>query len=139
MTYFSEIKNRRVVVTGGSKGIGREIALACPARSYSYHHRQERKRTVRNGIEFPDYGLDGMRCDLAGNLYVTRWGKGTVVKLSPQGRLLQEIMLTGKNCTNLTFGGDDGRTCYVTVADRGNVEMFSVETPGRCRSGAARL
>jgi hypothetical protein len=29
--------------------------------------------------------------------------------------------------------------CFVTVAYRGNVEMFSVETPGRCCSGAARL
>ena len=28
----------------------------------------------------PDYGFDGMRCDVEGNLYVTRHGKGTVVK-----------------------------------------------------------
>jgi len=81
---------------------------------------------------FPDYGMDGMRCDAAGNLYITRYGKGTVVKLSPEGKLLREIELFGKNCTNLTFAGEDGCTCYVTVADQGNVETFRVETPGRC-------
>lgn len=81
---------------------------------------------------FPDYGMDGMRCDASGNLYITRFGKGTVAKLSPEGELLREIELSGKNCTNLTFAGEDGCTCYVTVADQGNVETFRVETPGRC-------
>jgi sugar lactone lactonase YvrE len=82
-------------------------------------------------IEFPDYGMDGMRCDVDGNLYITRWGKGTVVKVSPQGDILTEIELHGKECTNLAFGGKDGRTCYVTVADIGNVEVFRVDRPGR--------
>ncbi|WJH33696.1 SMP-30/gluconolactonase/LRE family protein [Paenibacillus sp. CC-CFT747] len=108
-------------------------------RIYKYEltpdHQLKDKRLV---MEFPHFGLDGMRCDVEGNLYVTRWGKGTVVKLSPDGDLLMEIGLTGKNVTNLTFGGDDGRTCYVTVADRGNIETFRVETPGRCWFGAAR-
>lgn len=82
-------------------------------------------------IKFDDFGMDGMRCDIAGNLYITRWGKGTVAKVSPQGELLQEIQLTGSKCTNIAFGGPDGCTAYVTVADRGNVETFRVETPGR--------
>jgi sugar lactone lactonase YvrE len=42
-------------------------------------------------IKFDDFGMDGMRVDVDGNLYVTRYGKGTVVKLSPQGRILREI------------------------------------------------
>lgn len=81
--------------------------------------------------EFPDYGLDGMRCDIAGNLYITRWGKGVIAKLSPQGELLMEIPLIGAKCTNIAFGGSDGCTAYVTMADRGNVETFRVELPGR--------
>jgi sugar lactone lactonase YvrE len=72
-----------------------------------------------------------MRCDVDGNLYVTRWGNGTVAKLSPQGERLLEIVLSGKNCTNITFGGPDGRTAYVTVADTGQVETFRVDRPGR--------
>ena len=82
-------------------------------------------------IQFADFGMDGMRCDVDGNLYVTRWGKGTIAKISPQGEVLLEVELTGKNCTNIAFGGPDGCTCYVTVADRGNIETFRVERPGR--------
>ncbi|MZQ81394.1 SMP-30/gluconolactonase/LRE family protein [Paenibacillus sp. 5J-6] len=82
--------------------------------------------------EFADYGLDGMRCDIEGNLYVTRYGKGTIAVLSPQGELLREVALNGKLCTNVTFGGADGRTCYVTMADAGTIESFRTETPGRC-------
>jgi sugar lactone lactonase YvrE len=83
-------------------------------------------------IHFDDYGMDGMRCDVAGNLYITRHAKGVVAQVSPEGLLLREIGLAGKNCTNLTFGGKDGRTCYVTVADVGNIEVFRTELPGRC-------
>ena len=72
-----------------------------------------------------------MRCDVEGNLYITRHGKGTVAKLSPAGEILLEVELAGRNPTNIAFGGADGRTCYVTVADRGNVETFRVEAPGR--------
>lgn len=82
-------------------------------------------------IQFPDFGMDGMRCDIDGNLYITRHGKGTIAKLSPSGDVLLEVELTGKSCTNIAFGGTDGRTCYVTIADRGNVEVFRVDKPGR--------
>ena len=87
-----------------------------------------RKRRL---IQFPDYGMDGMRCDIAGNLYVTRWGKGTVAKVSPAGEVLLEVELGSKQCTNIAFGGPDGRTCYVTIADRGNIETFRADLPGR--------
>ena len=82
-------------------------------------------------IQFPDFNMDGMRCDIAGNLYITRHGKGTIAKLSPAGEVLLEVQLTGKLCTNIAFGGPDGRTCYVTMADRGNVEVFRANLPGR--------
>lgn len=83
-------------------------------------------------IEFSDHGMDGMRCDIAGNLYITRHGKGTIVKLSPEGEVLLEIpMAEGKSTTNLAFGGPEGRTVYVTVADIGNIQSFRVEEPGR--------
>jgi len=82
-------------------------------------------------IKFPDFGLDGMRCDIAGNLYITRYGKGTVVKVSSDGIILKEIELTGKKPSNIAFGGSDGRTCYVTLQDRGNIETFRVDLPGR--------
>ena len=88
-------------------------------------------RNKRSLIQFPDFNMDGMRCDIEGNLYITRHGKGTVAKLSPAGEVLLEVELTGKLCSNIAFGGPDGRTCYVTMADRGNVEVFRSDLPGR--------
>ncbi|MEP6846902.1 MAG: SMP-30/gluconolactonase/LRE family protein [Panacibacter sp.] len=82
-------------------------------------------------IGFPDFGMDGMRCDADGNLYITRYGKGVVAKVSPKGELLKEIVLLGKNCSNIAFGGTDGKTAYVTLQDKGNIESFRIETPGR--------
>lgn len=81
--------------------------------------------------EFPDHGFDGMKCDKAGNLYVTRYGKGTIVVLSPAGEQLREIPLKGKSCSNLVFGGEDGKTVYVTLQDRKCMETFRVEIAGK--------
>src|SRR5262249_32427275 len=67
--------------------------------------------------KFPDHGFDGMRCDVDGNLYITRYGKGTVAVLSPEGKVLREIDVLGKRPSNLCFGGPDGRTVYVTEVE----------------------
>ncbi len=80
--------------------------------------------------EFPDHGMDGMRCDVDGNLYVTRHGKGTVVKLSPQGEILREVDTLGAHPSNLCFGGPDGRTIYVTEVDHQRIVQFRVDRPG---------
>lgn len=82
-------------------------------------------------IEFSDHGLDGMRCDLKGNLYVARYGKGVIAIISPLGELIYEIKLKGQKPTNIAFGGKDGKTCFVTCQDRGYIEQFRVEHPGR--------
>ncbi len=79
---------------------------------------------------FPDYGLDGMRCDVEGNLYITRHGKGTVVKLSPDGEEMAEIEVLGAKPTNICFGGPDGRTAYVTEVEHGRLVRFRVGAPG---------
>ncbi|WP_235015718.1 SMP-30/gluconolactonase/LRE family protein [Aquimarina sp. AU58] len=73
---------------------------------------------------FKDFGLDGMRCDAKGNLYVCRYDKGTIVVLSPEGKELREVQLKGKKPTNIAFGGKDNTQCFVTMADRGCFETF---------------
>jgi sugar lactone lactonase YvrE len=80
--------------------------------------------------QFPDHGFDGMRCDVDGNLYVTRYGKGTVVVLTPDGRELHEIDVLGKQPSNLCFGGADGRTVYVTEVEHTRLVQFRVDKPG---------
>jgi sugar lactone lactonase YvrE len=80
---------------------------------------------------FNDFGLDGMRCDSRGNLYVCRYGAGKVVVISPEGTKIREIGLKGKNPTNITFGGKNKKQCFVTVSDRGAIETFFAEFPGK--------
>jgi len=81
--------------------------------------------------KFDSCGMDGMRCDTDGNLFITRHGCGRVDQLSPDGTVLREIPLLGELPTNIAFGGKDGKTAYVTVADKGWIETFRVEQPGR--------
>lgn len=80
---------------------------------------------------FEGFGMDGIRCDVKGNLYLCRYDKGTVAMLSPEGKLLREIHLKGKQPSNITFGGPDNRRCFVTLQDRGCFETFTAPYPGR--------
>lgn len=80
--------------------------------------------------QFPDFGFDGMRCDADGNLYVTRYGKGTVVVVTPEGKELREVDVLGKQPSNLCFGGPDGRTVYVTEVEHTRLVQFRVDRPG---------
>ncbi|MEQ1858578.1 MAG: SMP-30/gluconolactonase/LRE family protein [Chthoniobacteraceae bacterium] len=79
--------------------------------------------------QFDDFGFDGMRCDIDGNLYVTRHSRGTVVKLSPAGDILREIDVLGLKPSNICFGGPDGRTAYVTEVDHQRIVQFRVDRP----------
>ena len=86
------------------------------------------KRLIKH---FDDHGFDGMRCDVEGNLYITRHGKGTVIKMTPGGEILREIPVLGKRPSNLCFGGPDRRTVYVTEVDSQRLVQFRVDQPGR--------
>jgi gluconolactonase len=86
-----------------------------------------KKRLIK---KFETHGFDGMRCDVDGNLYISRHGKGTVVKLSPQGEVVQEIEVLGSMPSNLCFGGSDGRTVYVTEVQHQRLIQFRVDRPG---------
>ncbi|MBN6112138.1 SMP-30/gluconolactonase/LRE family protein [Xanthomonas bonasiae] len=82
-------------------------------------------------LTFPDFGLDGMRCDADGNLYLARYDAGKVLVLDPAGKILHEIATKGAKPTNVAFGGKDGRDVYVTLQDRGAIETFRSDRRGR--------
>jgi len=86
-----------------------------------------RKRLLK---KFDDGGFDGMRCDVDGNLYISRYGKGNVAVLSPEGKVLREIDVLGESPSNLCFGGPDGRTVYVTEVKKQRLVQFRVDKPG---------
>jgi sugar lactone lactonase YvrE len=85
--------------------------------------------------------IDGLRTDIDGRIFVTRISQGRVTILKPDGQVEREVPLLGKEPSNLTFGGPDGRTVFVTQGDGkaefgspnkgGFVEAFRVERPGR--------
>jgi len=85
------------------------------------------KRLVRS---FPDHGFDGMRCDVEGNLHVTRYGKGTVAVLRPDGTVIREIDVLGAKPSNICFGGADGRTVYVTEVEHTRIVRYRTDVPG---------
>lgn len=93
------------------------------------------KRLIRR---FDDFGFDGMRCDVDGNLYITRHSKGTVIKMTPAGEILREIDVLGKKPSNLCFGGPDGRTVYVTEVEHTRLVKFRADRPGLAWSRAQR-
>ncbi|WP_043319188.1 SMP-30/gluconolactonase/LRE family protein [Microbulbifer sp. HZ11] len=76
-------------------------------------------------IAFDDFGLDGMQTDREGNLYITRYGAGTVLKVSPTGEILATIRLKGQHPTNIALSAD-GSIGYVTMQKRGAIEYFSI-------------
>ncbi|HVD98516.1 MAG TPA: SMP-30/gluconolactonase/LRE family protein [Cytophagaceae bacterium] len=77
-------------------------------------------------ITFEDGGLDGMKCDSQGNLWIARYDKGAVLELTSDGVVKKEVKLKGQKPTNLTFSAD-GKTVFVTMQDRRLIEKFEME------------
>lgn len=89
----------------------------------------------------PGRGGDGMRLDIEGNLYVaagimvprgpleTADVPPGIYVMTPEGRLLGRIPVFEDTLTNIAFGGDDGRTLYITAGK----SLFStrVGVPGQ--------
>jgi len=88
-------------------------------------------------IDFPAAGIpatgvpDGIRCDARGNLWVSMVGLGKVLVVQPDGKLYPHaVECNGKNPSNLTFCGADGRTLYITETQHGRVEKFRAPFAG---------
>jgi gluconolactonase len=70
---------------------------------------------VKNKNDSPWLGPDSMKIDSKGNIYVAQWFGGKVLKLSPEGKLLQVFQIaTGDGTTNVGFGKNEDEL-YVTV------------------------
>jgi len=75
--------------------------------------------------------IDGIRADVAGRLLIARIRKGMIAIVDPNGTVRNEVQLKGKEPTNLAFGGDDGRTVFVTQRQGGFIEAFRTDQAGR--------
>lgn len=65
-------------------------------------------------IQFPD----GMTIDEGGNLYVAMFHDSKVLKINPQGQIVQEILVPVSQVTSVAFGGMHLDELYVTTASR---------------------
>ena len=74
--------------------------------------------------QLPQGTPDGLCVDAEGGVWVAAYGAGSILRLSPGGKLDQKIELPAKKITSLCFGEKDLRTLYVTSAD--NVEDKSL-------------
>lgn len=59
-------------------------------------------------------GPDGIEFDEAGHLLATNHGGSAIEVYAPDGRWLESIETPFAKPSNLHFGGEDGRWCYVT-------------------------
>lgn len=70
-------------------------------------------------------GPDGMVFGSDGNLYVAHFGKGVVAVIDPQGEVINELPVGGKNPTNLAFWRN---TLYVTEVEKHQVVRLELAT-----------
>ena len=80
---------------------------------------------------FSDFEVDGLRTDVDGRIYLARLSAGKIAIIGADGSLKREVPLSGKEPTNLTFGGPDGKTVFVTQKEGRFIEAFRVDRPGR--------
>jgi sugar lactone lactonase YvrE len=81
---------------------------------------------------------DGMAVDRGGSLWSARWGGGTLLRLSPDARLLESIPFPVSRVSSAAFGGPNLDTLYVTTAGGqvdddapdGTLYRFEVAVPG---------
>lgn len=69
----------------------------------------------RNTSDLPGYP-DGMTIDAHGHLWVAFWDGGQLVRLSPEGDMVDSIVVPTPNVTSACFGGPDLRTLFITTA-----------------------
>jgi gluconolactonase len=70
--------------------------------------------------------------DQDGCLLVAHAGFGSVWRLSPRAEPLERIVsCTGYSATNLTFGGPERKSLFITDSDGGNILRAELSVPGQ--------
>ena len=83
----------------------------------------EGKPEVFLDLSHEAFGVDGAVADASGNLWNAQWGAGRVACYSPEGALLETVLVPTPQSSCPAFGGAVLSTLYITTAADG------VETP----------
>ena len=72
----------------------------------------------RSVLRFPDDGgsADGLTVDAEDHVWVARWGARGVIRIAPDGRIVQRISVPASQVTSCTFGGEHLDELYITTA-----------------------
>jgi sugar lactone lactonase YvrE len=84
---------------------------------------------IERGAGIPD----GLAVDDDGGIWVALWGRGAIRRYAPDGELDRMLAVPAHNVTACCFGGDDGRSFYVTTA---SVELSAEQLRERPLAGS---
>lgn len=99
---------------------GKTLFVADIGDNKTYRYDSAADGTLSNRKVFCEMGSDGMTLDTAGNLYLT--GKGVIV-FDKDGKKLGEIPVPEGWTANVTFGGKNMKTLFITAMD----SLYSLE------------
>jgi len=91
---------------------GRYLYVADIGDKKTYRYRTNADGTLADKKLFCSMGSDGMTIDNEGNIYLT--GKGVTV-FNPAGEKIENIPIDAGWTANVTFGGADGHTLFITA------------------------
>jgi len=95
--------------------------------------------TTKAGLFFQSFGCsgpDGLAFDEEGNLFICHPSLGSVFVVDMEGVPKARIVSAeggGKNLTNCTFGGEDGKTLFITDSMKGIVQSVRWHCRGAVR------
>jgi len=106
---------------------GKILYIADIGAKKTYAYDLSKDGTLSNKRLFCSMGSDGMTIDEEGNVYLT--GKGGVSVFSPAGEKIKQIDVPKHWTANVTFGGKDRRTLFITASD--SVYTLQMRVAGR--------
>jgi gluconolactonase len=104
---------------------GKTLFVADIGDKKTYQYQIGESGELRDRKLFCEMGSDGMTRDAAGNIYLT--GKGVTV-FDKEGNKLGEIPIPASWTANITFGGPDLKTLFITAMD--SVYTLEMAVPG---------
>ncbi len=93
---------------------GKKLYVADIGDKKTYVYEIEEDGSLSNRKLFAEMGSDGMTIDNKGNIYIT--GKGVSV-FNKKGKKLGNIPVDARWTANVTFGGKDQQTLFITASE----------------------
>jgi gluconolactonase len=91
---------------------GKYLYIADIRGNKTYKYSIAADGTLKDKTLFTSKGSDGMTMDKMGNIYLT--GRGITV-YNPEGQQIEFIDISGDRTTNVTFGGKERNTLFITA------------------------